>query len=140
MADTGIAPYENTVHETLGVRAIEVGADKVIMEVDVTPKVHQPMGLLHGGVSAVLAESAASMGAYLNCSPEQYAVGIELNISHLRARTDGTVRATATPIRKGKSIHVWTIDLVDENGGPVAVARCTLAIRSMEGQSKAGGA
>jgi 1,4-dihydroxy-2-naphthoyl-CoA hydrolase len=140
MADPGIAPYENTVHETLGVRAVEVGPDKVVMEVDVTPKVHQPMGLLHGGVSATLAESAASMGAFMNCSPEEYAVGIELNISHLRARTDGVVRATATPIRKGKSVHVWTIDLVDEDGGPVAVARCTLAIRPIAGQKQAGGA
>ena len=140
MADTGVAPYENTVHETLGIRAVEVGPDKVVMEVDVTPKVHQPMGLLHGGVSAVLAESTASMGAYMNCSPEQYAVGIELNISHLRARTDGTVRATATPVRKGKSVHVWAIDLVDEKGGPVAVARCTLAVRSISGEPTAGGA
>jgi 1,4-dihydroxy-2-naphthoyl-CoA hydrolase len=122
-------PYENTVHETLGVRTVEMDPDRVVFEVDVTPKVHQPMGLLHGGVSAVLAESAASMGAYLNCDPNQYTVGIELNISHLRAKQAGTVRAIATPIRKGKSVQVWGIDIVDEKGEPVAVARCTLAVR-----------
>ncbi len=134
-----LAPYENTVHETLGIRTLEMGPDKVVFEVDVGPKVHQPMGILHGGVSAVLAESAASMGAYMNCSPDEYAVGIELNISHLRARRSGTVRATATPVRKGRSVHVWGIDLVDEDGGPVAVARCTLAVRSVSSSDPSGG-
>jgi 1,4-dihydroxy-2-naphthoyl-CoA hydrolase len=133
-----LAPYENTVHETLGIRSVELDPDRVIFEVDVTSKVHQPMGLLHGGVSATLAESAASMGAYLNCTPDQYAVGIDLNISHLRARQSGTVRAIATPIRKGKSIQVWGIDIVDEEGGPVAAARCTLAVRSLQSASPGG--
>jgi 1,4-dihydroxy-2-naphthoyl-CoA hydrolase len=134
------APYENTVHETLGIRTVEMGPDRVVFEVDVTPKVHQPMGLLHGGVSAILAESAASMGAYLNCSHDQYTVGIDLNISHLRARRSGTVRAIATPVRRGKSVHVWGIDLVDEEGDLVAVARCTLAVRTVSANDSAGGA
>jgi 1,4-dihydroxy-2-naphthoyl-CoA hydrolase len=133
------APYENTVHETLGIRTVETGPDRVVFEVDVTPKVHQPMGLLHGGVSAVLAESAASMGAYMNCSPDEYAVGIDLNISHLRARTSGTVQAIATPIRKGRAVHVWGIDLIDDEGKQVAVARCTLAIRPFSTIESSGG-
>jgi 1,4-dihydroxy-2-naphthoyl-CoA hydrolase len=122
--------YENTIHETLGIRALEVTADRVVLEMDIGPKVHQPMGLLHGGASAVLAESAASMGAYMNCDVEkEFAVGTDLNISHLRARRDGVLKAVAQPIRKGRTIHVWNIDLVDENGEPVAAARCTLAVR-----------
>lgn len=122
--------FHNTLIETLGIRARDYGPDKVVLEMDVGPKVHQPMGLLHGGASATLAESAASMGAFANCdATTEYAVGIELNISHLRARTSGTVTATAVPVRKGRTTHVWTIDLVDEDGKPVAVARCTLAIR-----------
>jgi len=122
--------YENTIHETLGIRAIEVTADRVVLEMDIGPKVHQPMGLLHGGASAVLAESAASMGAFMNCEPEkEFAVGTDLNISHLRARRDGLLKAIAQPIRKGRTIHVWNIDLVDGNGQLVAAARCTLAVR-----------
>jgi 1,4-dihydroxy-2-naphthoyl-CoA hydrolase len=122
--------YENTIHETLGIRALEVTADRVVLEMDIGPKVHQPMGLLHGGASAVLAESAASMGAYMNCDVEkEFAVGTDLNISHLRARRDGVLKAVAQPIRKGRTIHVWNIDLVDENGELVAAARCTLAVR-----------
>jgi 1,4-dihydroxy-2-naphthoyl-CoA hydrolase len=122
--------YEGTIHETLGIRQLEASPDRVVLEMDVGPAVHQPMGLLHGGASAVLAESAASIGAYLNCDDGQFAVGTDLNISHLRARKEGLVRATATPIRKGRSMHVWNIDLTDESDAKVAVARCTLAIRN----------
>jgi 1,4-dihydroxy-2-naphthoyl-CoA hydrolase len=120
------------IHESLGVRPLEAGPDKVVLEMDVTERVHQPFGILHGGASAVIGESAASMGAFLNCDPEtEYAVGIELNISHLRAMREGTVTATATPIRKGRTVHVWGIDINDQDGRPVAVARCTLAIRKL---------
>ncbi len=123
--------YEGTIHETLGIRQLEASPDVVVLEMDVGPAVHQPMGLLHGGASAVIAESAASIGAYLNCEEGQFAVGTDLNISHLRARRAGTVKATATPVRKGRSMHVWNIDMTDENGAKVAVARCTLAIRDL---------
>jgi uncharacterized protein (TIGR00369 family) len=126
--------YENTLLETLGIRTQEMSPDRVVLEMDVTARVHQPMGLLHGGASAVLAESAASLGAYLNCDPErEFAVGTDLNISHLRARRDGTITATATPIRKGRTLHVWNIEIVDADGVAVAVARCTLAIRPVPG-------
>ena len=125
-------PVEGTIHESLGIRFIETTADRVVLEMDVGPVVHQPFGLLHGGASAVIAESAASIGAFLNCGPDEYSVGTDLNISHLRAKRDGTVRATAVPIRKGKTMHVWTIDIEGEDAKLVAVARCTLAIRRWE--------
>ncbi len=124
---------EGTVHQTLGIRTLEAGVDRVVLELDVGPAVHQPMGLLHGGVSAVLAESAASMGAYANCdTTKEYAVGIDLNISHLRGMSSGTLKATAEPIRKGTSVHVWSIVLEDERARKVAIARCTLVIRPWE--------
>ena len=123
-------PYEGTIHESLGIGVVEMSADRVILEMDVGPKVHQPFGLLHGGASAVIAESAASLGAYLSCDPgSEIAMGIELNVSHLRARRDGTVRATGTPIRKGKTLQVWAVDITDQDDSPVAVARCTVVIR-----------
>ena len=122
---------EGTIHQSLGIVVVEATPDKVVMSMPVGPTVHQPMGLLHGGASAVIAESAASIGAYLNCNPEtQYAVGVDLNITHLRAVRSGTVTATATPVRKGRSVHVWAVDIVDEQGKGVAVSRCTLAVRS----------
>ena len=134
--DRGDATFKGTVHETLGIEVVEAGPDRVVLQMPVGPQVHQPMGLLHGGVSAVIAESAASIGAYMNCDPErEYAVGVELNVSHLRARTDGSITATATPVRKGRSMHVWGISIEDEDRKAVAVARCTLAIRILPGIS-----
>lgn len=127
-------PTENTLLETLGIRPVEAGPNRVVLQMEVGPRVHQPMGLLHGGASAALAETAASLGAYFNCDPErEFAVGTDLNISHLRARQRGTVTATAVPVRKGRTIHVWNIDIVDEDGVGVAAARCTLAIRPLPG-------
>jgi len=128
--------YENTIHESLGIRALEVTADRVVLEMDVTPTVHQPFGLLHGGASAVIAESAASMGSYMNCEPGvEFSVGVDLNITHLRAKRSGTVIATASPVRKGRTVHVWNIDIVGEDGKLVAVARCTLAVRKVAAQT-----
>ncbi len=124
-----ILPSENTIHEALGITAVEAGPDKVVLQMEVGPKVHQPLGLLHGGASAVIAESAASIGSYLNCEVGQFTVGVDLNITHLKAVRSGIVTATAEPIRKGRTVHVWGIDLVTEDGTKIAVARCTLAVR-----------
>lgn len=136
MSETAGITYENTILESLGVRVVEMTADRVVMELDIGPRVHQPMGILHGGASAVLAESAASMGTFMNLdSATQYAVGIELSVSHLKSKTTGLLRATATPIRKGKGVHVWNIDLKDEDEKPVAVSRCTVLIRSWDADS-----
>ncbi len=132
MEDIAGLPYENTIHETLGIRALETTADRVVLEMEVGRSVHQPMGLLHGGASAVLAESAASMGAYMNCTPDGYAVGVDLNITHLRGMRSGVLRATAIPVRKGRTVHVWSIELVDGDGVIISVARCTLAVRKFE--------
>ena len=123
--------FPNTIHESLGIRVVEAGPDKVVLEMDVGPAVHQPFGLLHGGASATLAESAASLGAYVASADDETSMGTDLNISHLRAKSDGVVRAVAVPVRKGRSIHVWSVDIVDENETLVAVARCTLAIQRL---------
>lgn len=132
MMDIAGLSIGSTLLETLGIRPVEASADRVVLELDVTPRVHQPMGLLHGGATAALAETAASIGAYVSTDPaSEYAVGTDLNISHLRALRDGTIRATATPIRKGRTIHVWNVDVSDDEGVAVAAARCTLAIRPL---------
>lgn len=131
MRDPAPLKNENTLHETLGVETLEITAERVVLEMPVGPRVHQPMGLLHGGASAMLAESAASMGAFMNCRDDQFGIGTDLNISHLRSMTTGTLRATATPTRVGRSIHVWSIDLDDNHGRRIAVARCTVAIRPL---------
>ena len=134
MSQTGTDfSVQGTIHDALGIRGVKFDKERVVLEMDVTDKVHQPFGLLHGGASAVIAESAASMGAWLNCDQgTQYVVGVDLNITHLRAKRSGTVTATATPIRRGRSMQFWGIDITGDDGKQVAVARCTLAVRSID--------
>jgi len=116
------------VHRELGIEIVSVSPEKVVMQVEVGPKVHQGAGILHGGVSALLAEGAASIGGAISVGPDEIVVGTELNCSHLRAMTSGTLIATATPVRKGRSVHVWAIDLTDETGRQICIARCTLQV------------
>lgn len=113
----------------LGVETLEANAERVVMRLSVDDRVHQPYGLLHGGVSALLAETAASFGADLASPPGHAIVGIEINASHLRAMREGVLVAVATPLRTGRRIHVWDVALSDGAGRPVCRARCTLAIR-----------
>jgi 1,4-dihydroxy-2-naphthoyl-CoA hydrolase len=129
-------PYEGTIHESLGISALEASPDRVVLEMEVGPRVHQPFGLLHGGASAVIAESAASLGAYLSVAPAgARAVGIELSISHLRSKRSGLVRASATAVRKGRTFQVWSIELTDEEERAIALARCPVALRPADALS-----
>jgi 1,4-dihydroxy-2-naphthoyl-CoA hydrolase len=118
----------HSIHELLDVEVLEAGPERVVMRLPVDWRVHQPYGILHGGVSALLAESAASFGAALAAGPERSVVGIELNASHLRSVRDGHLTAEATPVRVGRTIQVWRIALADDAGRPVCEARCTLAV------------
>jgi 1,4-dihydroxy-2-naphthoyl-CoA hydrolase len=113
----------------IGIEFVELTKDKVIATMPVDDRTKQPFGLLHGGASAALAETLASTGAFLNIDGEtQAAVGVELNINHLRAKTDGVVTGTATPLHRGRRTHVWDIRIEDEQARLVAVSRLTLAI------------
>ncbi len=116
------------VNKQLGVEVVLVTPERVVMQVEVGPKVHQPYGILHGGVSALLAESAASIGGAVSVGPDQIVVGTELNCSHLRSMSSGTLTATAVPVRKGRRVHVWSIDLTDDKGRMICVSRCTLQV------------
>ncbi|MEO5904976.1 MAG: hotdog fold thioesterase [Gemmatimonadaceae bacterium] len=118
---------------TIGIELILVTQDKVVATMPVDQRTRQPFGLLHGGASAALAETVASLGAFANIDKDkQAAVGLELNANHLRAKTDGIVTATATPIHRGRRTHVWEIRIEDEQNRVVCVSRCTLAIVDRE--------
>jgi 1,4-dihydroxy-2-naphthoyl-CoA hydrolase len=119
---------ERTAIGLLGIEALESTSERVVMRLPVTWKTHQPLGALHGGVSALLAETAASFGGAMSVPRGKSVVGIELNASHLRAARDGTVTAVATPLRKGSRIQVWGIEITAEDGRAVCSARCTLAV------------
>ena len=119
----------NTLVGHLGITFSELSGQKVVAQMPVQPRVHQPFGLLHGGASVALAESVASVGAYLNVKERgMLAVGLEINANHLRSVTSGTVTATGTPIFQGRTTEVWQIEIKDERGKMVCLSRCTLAI------------
>jgi 1,4-dihydroxy-2-naphthoyl-CoA hydrolase len=114
---------------TIGIEITELTKDKVTATMPVDQRTKQPFGLLHGGASAALAETVASLGAYMNCDAEtQAAVGLELNANHIRGKTEGIVTATAIPLHRGRSTQVWEIRIVDEEEKLVCISRCTLAI------------
>ena len=119
---------ENTVSRHLGIEITELGDDFLRGRVPVDHRTKQPFGLLHGGVSVVLAESLGSIGAYYASPAGHRAVGLDINANHLRAATQGWVTGTARPVHIGKTTHVWQIDMVNEAGELTCVSRITMAI------------
>jgi uncharacterized protein (TIGR00369 family) len=118
-----------TLLHTLGIQLVEGSKDRIKGTMPVTPAVHQPFGLLHGGASVALAETLCSIGAWLNVDQErEMAVGLEINANHLRGVTDGVVTGTARPVHVGKRTQVWEIEIEDERGKLVCISRCTLAV------------
>jgi len=102
----------------------------VILSMPVDDRVHQYIGIMNGGVSLLLAESAASIGAVVSSDLSKVApVGIEINANHLRAVSRGRVTAEATAVYHGKTLSVWQIEIKDNRGRLVCVSRCTLALR-----------
>ncbi|MES2183696.1 MAG: hotdog fold thioesterase [Pseudomonadota bacterium] len=122
----------DTAISHLGIEFLEVGDDFLRARVPVNQQTRQPMGLLHGGVSVVLAETLGSIGAIYSC-PEGYAaVGLDINANHLRAVRDGWVTGTARPVHIGRTTQVWQIDMVDDSGKTSCVSRITMAVVEMK--------
>jgi uncharacterized protein (TIGR00369 family) len=123
------AANKGTMGEAMGMEFLELTPTRVVARMPVTPAVRQPFGLLHGGASVALAETVASIGAWMNVDHEtQMAVGLEINANHLRAVREGSVTATATPFHVGRTTQVWEIRIVDEKDRPVCISRCTMAV------------
>ncbi|CAL9392551.1 Proofreading thioesterase EntH [Streptomyces sp. enrichment culture] len=95
----------------------------------------QPYGLLHGGASAVLAETLGSVGAMLHGGPTKLAVGVDLNCTHHRGLTSGTVTGTATPVHRGRSTTTYEIAVTDEQDRRVCSARLTCMLRDAPGDA-----
>ena len=127
--DSFLGTPKDTLLETLEIEVTEAAPERVTATMPVTPRVHQPFGILHGGASVVLAETVASIGATVNLDMErQRAVGLEINANHLRSKRGGLLTAVATPIHRGRKTHVWGIEIRDEEEKLVCTSRCTLAI------------
>lgn len=120
---------EGSILAALGIEIVQLDADKVICTMPVNNNTKQPFGMLHGGASVVLAETAASVGTYAGIDQlTEIAAGMEINANHLRAVSEGFVTAVAIPLHKGKTSMVWDIKISDEQNRLVCVSRCTVAI------------
>ncbi|QQE76943.1 hotdog fold thioesterase [Alicyclobacillus sp. SO9] len=123
----------NTLAAALNMEYVKLDKDEVIISMPVNETTHQPAGLLHGGASMALAETAASIGGYLNVDiARQSVVGVEINGNHLRGKRDGTVTATALPLHLGRRTMVWEVKIRDEQNRLVNASRCTLAVINHE--------
>ena len=114
----------------LGVKVETVSADRVVLTMEVTPRVHQYIGIMNGGVSLLLSETAASTGAVAAADLTKFApVGIEINANHLRAVSKGVITVEAKPLYPGRTVNVWQVEITDDRGRLVCVSRCTILIQ-----------
>ena len=120
---------QNTMTSTIGIEIIDIGDDFICGKMPVDERTTQPFGLLHGGASAALAETLGSIGGGIKVySNNETVVGIEINANHLKSVRDGWVYGKATPIRIGKKIQVWNIEITNEDDDLICVSRLTLAV------------
>jgi len=121
--------FETYMTGYLGIKATEIHDDMLVVSMPITDRVRQPFGILHGGASVVLAESAGSVASNLVVDDEKYAgVGMEVNANHLRSISDGTLFAYCTPLHLGQKSHVWDIKIKDEKEVLICVSRLTVAV------------
>lgn len=117
---------ENTLMDTLGIEYIDVGEDFLVAKMPVTPAIHQPDGLLHGGATVALAESVGSTAAYIFIDAKKYFVrGIEISANHVKGVRDGDVFAKASIIHKGRTTQLWDIRVTDSANDLVSLCKLT---------------
>jgi len=116
----------NTLMETLDIVYVDIGDDYLVATMPVTPRVHQPMGLLHGGASLALAESVGSTASHFLIDRDKYEVrGIEISGNHIKSVKEGLVTATAKVLHKGRRTHLWEIRIVNEKGELISLCKLT---------------
>jgi uncharacterized protein (TIGR00369 family) len=116
----------DTLMHTLGIVYTDLGEDYLVATMPVNSKVHQPMGLLHGGASVALAESVASAASLLFVDPSRYEVrGIEISANHLKSKKNGELRAIARIVHKGRTTHLWEVRIEDEEGTLISLCKQT---------------
>ncbi len=122
------ASAANTAVPHLGIEFLEVGDDFIRARVPVDHRTVQPYGLLHGGVSVVLAETLGSCGAAFAAPAGHRTVGLDINANHLKGTTAGWVTGITRPVHIGRSTQVWQIELRNDAGELTCVSRITLAV------------
>ncbi|EKD74972.1 MAG: thioesterase family protein [uncultured bacterium] len=122
---------KNTIVEHLGIEFLEVGENFLKAKMPVDHRTRQPLGIMHGGASCVLAETLGSIAA--NCVVDKktnYCVGLDINTNHIRSVSSGFVIGITKPFHLGRSTQVWGIEIFDENQKLISVSRLTMAVLS----------
>ena len=120
---------KNTMTDHLGIKITDYGNNYICGKMPVDHRTKQPYGLLHGGASVAFAETLGSIGAGMQIDyNNQSVVGIEINASHLKSIKKGWVYGRAQPLRVGKTIQVWDINITDKDDNLICVSRLTLAV------------
>ena len=123
-------PIENTFDALYGLEVLETSADEVRAQVQVRDAVKQPMGLVHGGVFASIAESITSMATYVGVADQgKVSMGLSNQTNFLRPITEGTIHALARCRHKGRTTWVWEVDITDDQDRLCALVRMTIAVR-----------
>src|SRR5579862_386425 len=126
-----VARSKNTMVEHLGIEFTELGDDYLIARMPVDNRTRQPLGIMHGGASCVLAESVGSTAANFCVDFSQfYCVGLDINTSHIRSIREGYVFGIAEPFHLGKTTQVWGIEIINEEKQLISVNRLTMAVLS----------
>ena len=116
----------NTLMQTLDIRYVDVGDDFLVAEMPVTPKVHQPDGILHGGAMVALAESVGSAACFVFLDTKNFSIrGLEINANHVRSVKDGKVFAKASFIHKGRTTQVWQIEITNQKEQLISMCKLT---------------
>lgn len=121
---------QNNMMSHLGIELTCLGDDYLEGTMPVDHRTKQPLGLLHGGASVVLAETLGSVAGYLCTEGEQKIVGLEINANHIRSARDGKVRGVCKPIHLGRSHQVWSIEIFDDENRQVCISRLTTSVIS----------
>ncbi len=122
----------NNMCEHLGIKITDIGDDYLSGSMPVDHRTKQPIGLLHGGASVVLAETLGSMAANFCAVEGTYCVGLEINANHLRSATSGVVTGSARPVHIGRSTQVWEIRIEDDKQRLICISRITMAVKKAE--------
>ncbi len=120
---------ENTLMTHLGIEFTDIGPDYLIARMPIDARVHQPLGIMHGGASCVLAETVGSVAANFSVDHKDfYCVGLDINTNHIKSIREGYVYATARPYHLGRSTQVWGIEIKDKDQNLISINRLTLAV------------
>ncbi|MFO7913902.1 MAG: hotdog fold thioesterase [Desulfotignum sp.] len=131
-------PFEAVIDKTIvghmGIEFTKFGPDFICATMPVDHRTVQPMGILHGGASVVLAETLGSVASFLALDSDHYSVGLEISANHLKQVRTGRVTGTVRPVHLGRTTHVWDITIENAAGAKVCVSRLTMAVMPVAGR------